>query len=305
VYNEVEIEIPRILPATDDGVFKTMLTHADAEPVRCGMIASFVKLHVTTATVRNSELPTSDTLEKQEVFDVVCAVDGDEQIDVEMQAFSMVGDNLDNGHKILRSRSVYNVSDLHSSQPSVGVAYSNLVRSFQITFCDFTVFNDDELIHRFSMRDENGVELTDKINVIFVELTKLVKVLKKPVSEMTSDEQWAVFLKYSGNPKYKDTLDQIIAAKEEIRMASTILNNISTNEDERAKFRSRRIFQMDLAHNQIVSFQMGKDEGKLEGKGERSIEIAQRLIKRGRPLSEIIEDTGLSHTDIERLRERA
>jgi len=37
---------------------------------------------------------------------------------------------------------------------------------------------------------------------------------------------------------------------------------------------------------------------------ERTIEIALKLLKRGRPLEEIVEDTGLSHQEIEALRQQ-
>jgi predicted transposase/invertase (TIGR01784 family) len=214
-----------------------------------------------------------------------------------MQAAHMLGDNLDNGHNNLKNRSIFNVCDLHSGQPGIGSEYGGLAKSFQITICDFTVFDDDRLIHRYSMRDKNGAELLDSIHVLFVELTKLGGVLKKPVQELSGAETWAIFLKYSNNPKYTKLLDEIIAAKEEIRMANTILNNISTNEDERAKFRARRKFQLDAAHDRAYLIRIG-EENLLKGK----LEIARNLIRRGRPLAEIIEDTGLSREEIENLR---
>jgi hypothetical protein len=40
-----------------------------------------------------------------------------------------------------------------------------------------------------------------------------------------------------------------------------------------------------------------------EGRQEKAIEIAQKMLRRGRPLDEIMEDTGLTPEDIEALRE--
>jgi predicted transposase/invertase (TIGR01784 family) len=95
------------------------------------------------------------------------------------------------------------------------------------------------------------------------------------------------------------------------------LDNISTNEDERAKFRARRKFQMDMAHDRAYLLRIGEEnllkgrlegklegrlEGKLEGRLEGKLETARNLIRRGRPIDEIIEDTGLARAEIEGLR---
>lgn len=41
---------------------------------------------------------------------------------------------------------------------------------------------------------------------------------------------------------------------------------------------------------------------KQEGISERNIEIAQTLLRRGRPIDEIVEDTGLTYQEVEHLR---
>jgi predicted transposase/invertase (TIGR01784 family) len=130
---------------------------------------------------------------------------------------------------------------------------------------------------------------------------------------MTGAEKWAVFLKYSDSPKHKKLLDEIIAGKEELKMANTILNNISTNEDERAQFRARRKFQMDLAHekayfkriseeNLLKGRAEGEAIGKAEGKAERTIEVARNLLQFGLSLDQIAKATGLACEEIESLK---
>ncbi|MDR2174642.1 MAG: hypothetical protein LBO82_01730, partial [Synergistaceae bacterium] len=53
------IEVPDILPPSDDGVFKTLLTHPNAGFCLRDIIASNIGLPVKEATVRNTELPIS------------------------------------------------------------------------------------------------------------------------------------------------------------------------------------------------------------------------------------------------------
>ena len=52
-----------------------------------------------------------------------------------------------------------------------------------------------------------------------------------------------------------------------------------------------------------VAKRVWSDEGREEGKGEERIKIALRLLKRNRPIGEIIEDTGLTHEEVENLRD--
>jgi predicted transposase/invertase (TIGR01784 family) len=306
-----DIEIPEILPPSDDGVFKTLLTHHRAKPCLRDIISANIGLPVKEITLRNTELPISDTLEKRERFDVNCEIDGGDQVEVEMQAYPMAGDSLPQEHKNIKSRAIYNACDLHSNQQGAGIRYGSLARTYQITFCGYTVFeNREDCFNCFSFRNEEGNELLDAVNILFVELSKLARVLEKPVDKMTGAEMWAVFLACANDPRRKEILKKIIAAKEEIRVAYEILTNISQDADERARFRARRKFQMDLQHNLLTAFDEGKLEGRLEGKLEGKLEgeltgkleIARNLLINGFPLDIIAQNTGLSLDKIQSLR---
>jgi predicted transposase/invertase (TIGR01784 family) len=301
-----EIEVPKILPPSDDGVFKTLLTHPDAKSCLRDVISSNIGLPVREVTVRNAEFPISDVKEKRERFDVSCAIDGGDQVEVEMQADPMKGDNLTDGHRNIRSRAIYNACDLHSSQDGAGVSYGRLVRTYQITFCGYTVFdNRGDCFNRFSFRNKEGEELLDAVSIIFVELSKLNRVMRKPVAAMTSAEMWAVFLAHANKPKHKALVDEIIAARGEIKMAYDLLTGISMNADERARFRAKRKFEMDLRHGMIVSFEEGEIKGKLEGISEGisegKLETAKNMLKGGLPSDQIVRFTGLTLEQVEKL----
>jgi predicted transposase/invertase (TIGR01784 family) len=278
------------------------LTHPDAKPCLRDIIASYIDLPVKNVTVRNTELPISHILEKQERFDVNCEIDGGDQVEVEMQANAMKGDKEENKHKNIRSRAIFNVCDLHAKQKGVGISYAKLARTYQITFCDYTVFEKSvSCFSQFSFRDEKGEELLDAVSIFFVELSKLKQVLEKSVNAMTSAEMWAIFLACANGPQYRRRLDEIIGVKEEIRMAYDLLTNISQDADERARFRARRKFQMDIAHDRIVSFEEGKLEGMLEGERKAKLEDARNLLANGVSLEIIAKSIGLSPDEIRSL----
>jgi len=74
--------------------------------------------------------------------------------------------------------------------------------------------------------------------------------------------------------------------------------SISQDEKERAVFRSRRMFQTDMDSNIATAEERGEKRGRVEEK----LAIAQNMMKRNRPIEEIIEDTGLTLEEVENLK---
>jgi len=282
------------------------MTHPDAQPVLRDVIESFLRFHVIKVEVRDVELPISDINEKRERFDVNCVIDDGSQADVEMQADAMKGDSYRNDHKIIKDRAIYNLCDLHSGQSGRGVRFDKMMRSFQMTFCGYTIYQDSkEFIRRFSFKDEYGVELSDSVGIIFVELSKLNDVVKKPIESLTREEQWSAFFAYGGDPQFVGLIDNLSDARGEIKMARELLQTISRDENERARFRSRRMFLMDMEHNLIAARDEGLLEGRLEGRNEgrdeMSLEIALKMLIDNYTIDDIIKMTGLTRQEIENL----
>lgn len=203
-------------------------------------------------------------------------------------------------HKNLKGKSVYYLTDLHSSQPAKGVRrYDRLAWTYQITFCSYTVFpNQPEYVNLFSLRhDTTGELLCDTIQILFVELSKLNELLDKPVSEMTDLDKWSLFLQYAPDQKHREKVNEIIESEKVLQMAGNLLMSISQDEVERARFRSRRKFQTDYQSDMATSW----DNGKAEGRMEEEITIARNLLKLNLPIEQIASATGMTHTEIENL----
>jgi hypothetical protein len=159
-------------------------------------------------------------------------------------------------------------------------------------FCGYTVFPERQyFINPFSMRHDidNGL-LHNSVQALFVELTKLNEVLKKPVDEMTDMERFAVFLRYAENPEYRDVVNRVIESKEGLAVAGEVLMSISKDERERAIFRSRRIALADQESNRVTIV-----------RNER-LTIAKSLLTMGDSVDKIVMVTGLTHTEVEKLR---
>ena len=315
-----------ILPPSDDRIFKLILTAPDAKPVLIDLISAVIQRNVVDAEVRNNELPPQDTMEKAERLDVNCRLDDGTQVDLEMQASHMEEDpgaaqEQPEKHLNLKGKSVYYLCDLHASQSAKGVKrYDRLARSYQVTFCSYTVFPErSAYCNSFSLRhDEDNTLLCDAIHIVFVELSKLQRILKKSVDEMTDLEKWAIFFRYADSDRCREQVNRVIASKEVLQMAGELLMSISKDERERAVFRSRRMYQTDLMSNLATAEDRGRREGRqeglrdgrieglrdgrIEGNHDARVEIAKKMLRRNRPLEEIIEDSGLTREEVEALR---
>ena len=252
-----------ILSPIDDHIFKTLLTHPDAKPVLIDVLSASMDRNVTNATVRNNELPISDDDEKGERLDVNCVIDNKDQADVEMHGSRI--QEMDSKHTSFINKYIYYLTDLHSSQSSKGKKYHELARTYQITFCNYTIYPQRaNYITRGAMRTEDGKLITDQINFILVELSKLDEILKKPVNKLTPLEMWSIFFKFAQDVKQRDVVNKVIAEKGEIAMASALLMEISQDEKEQARYRSRRMFETDKAHNILTAEERGENRAKLE-----------------------------------------
>ena len=286
-----------ILPPSDDRVFKLLLTAPEAKPGLIKLISAIIGRDVVDVALYPNELPLGDTEEKAERFDVNCKLSDGSQVNIEMHA-RRIQEDIGGQHKNLKGKSVYYLTDLHSSQPAKGVRrYDRLARTYQITFCSYTVFPDQpEYVNSFSLRhDTTGELLCDAIQLVFVELSKLTELLKKPVSEMTVLDKWSLFLQYAPNPQHRGKVNEVIESEEVLQMAGNLLMSISQDERERAIFRSRRKFQTDLQSDLATAEDRGKKI--------RSFEIARNALQMGMAVDDIVKLTGLVYDEIENLRQ--
>ncbi len=297
-----------ILPPSDDRIFKLILTAPESKPVLVDLISSIIGRQVADVLVRNNELPPGDMEEKAERLDVNCRLDDGTQIDLEMQA-SHIQEGSGGEHRNLKGKSIYYLCDLHSSQDSKGIRrYDRLAQTYQVTFCSYTVFaNRKEYINSFSLRhDVDNELLSDKIRIIFIELSKLDGIMKKSVSSMTDMEKWAVFFRYASEPVYRKEVNKVIESKEALQMAGNLLMSVSKDERERAVYRSRKMYQTDLESNLATAeergMRIGEKKGISTGKREEKTRIALNALKMNIPIEIIAKLTGFTCEEVENLK---
>ena len=215
-----------ILSPIDDHIFKTLMMHPDAKPALISIISASIDRPVIDAEVRNNELPISDDSEKGERLDVNCTIEGGDQVDVEMHGSR--SEEVDDVHTNFFNKYVYYLTDLHSSQKSKGIPYYKLVRTYQVTFCNYEIYpNRTDFITRATLRSADGFEVSNQINFILFELSKLEELLKKSPCELSSLEQWCIFLRFAADTKRRDVVNKVIAERSEIAVAGTKLKSFN------------------------------------------------------------------------------
>ena len=282
-----------ILPPADDYIFKAMLTHPNAEPALKDLISAAINHNVISVNIRNNELNVTDTEEKNERFDVNCVIDTGDQVEVEMQGSRL--EEAMGGRLNFINKYIYYLTDLHSSQKSKGVNYYELVRTYQITFSAYTVFPEyDDYLSLINLRRSDGGLISDQVNMLIIELSKLGNLLKKPVEEMTSLEMWSAFIKYIPDPKHRELINKLIDKREAMAVAAEVLTTISKDEHERAKLRSQKKFEMDMYSNIHTAEYRGKLAGRAEGRAEALAAAIPFLKKKGMSAEDIAEFMSLT-----------
>jgi predicted transposase/invertase (TIGR01784 family) len=285
-----------ILPPTDDRIFKLLMTSPDLQSGLTDLISGIIGTPVRAAVIRNNELPTDDTNDKQERLDVNCVTDDGKQVNIEMQA-SRMEELPGSNHENLKNKAVYYLCDLYSTQSVKGLDYNKLAKTYQVTFCTYTIFpGREKFINEFTMRNEEGETLSDAVTVVFAELSKLDKVLRKPVDDMTSLEMWSIFLQYADKPEQRDIVERVAEAKGEIKMAMDALIHVSQDERERAINRSRRMWQTDYESNMNTA----RESGRMEN--QRNVIL--NMLAKGFDDAVIVEVVGCTLEDILQTRNR-
>ena len=303
-----------ILPPSDDRIFKLLLTSPDSKPVLVDLIRAVIRRDVVNAEVRNNELPPEDVHEKAERLDVNCRLADGTQVDLEMQANAIEEDpGEDEGdeqrHLNLKGKSVYYLCDLHSSQSA---RYDRLARSYQVTFCSYTVFPQRPgYCNSFSLRhDEDNGLLCDAIHIIFCRTEQASEDIEQICGGYDGPRKMGDIFPVCGFRTQPGEGKRSHSVKGGAEMAGEMLMSISKDERECAVFRSRRMYQTDLMSNLATAedrglrrgVEIGKREGRREGTHDAMIIFARRLLAQNHSVEEIMDYTELSREEIEEIR---
>ena len=263
-----------------DNVFKAVFTKNTpaSQGALSKLISALICREVTIITITANEPPIEDMGDRQIRFDINCRAENGELVNVEMSL------NPDSFEPV---RLEFHAGKLFTGQSIRGKdkSYNDLKHSYQISIlAKEYFFDDEEVIHNFMYYDhELGVSLGGRSKIITIELSKLDKVIDKPIEKMTTAEHWAVFFRYLTDKTKRGKINEIIEHEEGIAMASEVLMTISRDEVERARLMSELKYELDTQSKMTYA----RNEGRAEGKTE-----IINLLKSGKSSEDIIKEYG-------------
>ncbi|MEL3904805.1 MAG: hypothetical protein P1P63_06820, partial [Treponemataceae bacterium] len=137
--------------------------------------------------------------------------------------------------------------------------------------------------------------------------------LNKEINDYTKKDYWIRFLAHYKQDKESGMLDDLCKREKGIDGANHVLLTVTEEERRIARELSEENYQMMLSLEREVARKEGLDEGRKEGINEgikegraegayqRARETARILKQLGDPISKIMQATGLSEEEIEKL----
>jgi predicted transposase/invertase (TIGR01784 family) len=270
---------PEILSPLRDFVF----THLFGDKRNLEILTAFLKSVLDipesdykSLTVENPLLRRLFKSQKSGIVDVRITTKSGRIIHIELQV---------NKHSRMRQRIIFYTTKLLWEQLKWGDEYDKIQQVISLVICDHILLDEETAyFNSYTIRNDNSKKhFTDLLKIITIELPRLPKVGQDKVWP------WAQFLK----SETQEEFESLAAAYPEVKMAVAALKKLSWGKRWRLMKEQESLWQTDIR----IMKEDAVEEGKIEGK----IEIALKLKKRGMPVTEIAEDTGLSLEDIEKL----
>ena len=176
-----------------DNVFKAVFTRniPASQGALSKLVSALIDREVSVTSITANEPPVDNLNDRQIRFDINCRAENGELINVEMSL---------NPKHYEPVRLEFHVGKLFSGQDLRGSSksYNALKQAYQITILGKDkFFNDEVFYHSFEYYDPvNGASLNGRSRIITLELSKIGKLVEKPVDGRSSRENWAVYFRF-------------------------------------------------------------------------------------------------------------
>ena len=204
-------------------------------------------------------------------------LDDGTKVDIEMQM---------RNYNDIEARSLfYTTREYHQSLEN-GQDYIEIPKSIGIWISNFNVFNDEGPFHEIVRlrRDYENQIFTDKIEMHYLQLPKFKQKCKRISNKL---EEWLTFISFENMEELK------MIENEKVKKAEEELEYLSGDEAERRIAYLRETAEIDRKFAMTAA----RDQGRAEEK----IDIAKKMLEKNMDISLIIEVTGLTKEEIEKL----
>ena len=268
----------RRYPPKMDIIFQAIFGEVGSENITKDFLEKILKRKIEKISLdKNPILRRELKDDKLGVLDVVTELDGKEKCNIELQL-------IDKNNII--ERMLYYWSKMYTRQIKAGDDYKKLEKTIVILIADFNIKGLEEVEYHSTWKiiETNSVKkliLTDKFELDIIELSKI----KGRENDKDQLLDWLMFLE---DPK-SERVAQKMKENKHLKDAVDKLEEISNDE------RMQRI--IELREKAIMDEQAIYDKGVDDGK----LQIAKNMLKKGMNVSDIVEITGLTKEEVEKL----
>ena len=294
------------LKPTNDFVFKKLFGEEKNVDILKDLIQSILPELKIAKVVVNKDVSLERKLitDKLGILDVMATLNDNTKINIEMQVEDL--------HNTIE-RSIFYQSGVYHESLAKGVSYINAFKTIGIWITNYDVFKEGPF-HEIARlkRDYENIILTDKYELHYIQLSKFKKKCKR-IS--TGLEQWLLFI-------INENMEEInMVDNKYVKKAEKELEYLSGDEETRrlAELREKAIrdelaaiaqardegksegFSLGKSEGFSLGISKGKSEGIIEGESQNTIKIAKKMLEKQIDIALIMEITGLTKEEIEKL----
>ena len=282
-----------------DWAMKKLLRNKANFEILEGFLSELLKQDVTIQSILESESNKNSAFDKQNRVDLLTQVGSGELILIELQ----VEAQYDYFHRM-----VYGTSRLITDNMAAGFSYDMIRKVISINIVYFDLGHGEDYVYH-GITEFRGIHKHDLLHLSASQQDKV-----KNIANVFEIFPEYYILKVNGfYDLAKDTLDEWIYffknseiktefSAKGLKKAATELDLLKLSPEERSAYDSyledRRIAESSIK----TSWLEGKQEGIMEGKLEGKLEVARNLQAAGMALEIIMQTTGLSREEIERVK---
>ena len=273
------------------------------EPILIAFLNAALKLphenQITTVTLLNPEMNKEYKHDKKSVMDIRAVTTEGIHVNIEIQ--------LANRHDMER-RTLYYWAKMYTLQMREGMGYQELANTITINILDFNYINQTRKFHSVFrlFEKEEGFELTEALEIHFIELPKLLVKWRERLVSPWEDVlvRWLFLLEGSEDEEILKTLEEIAVQDPVLNQAMEEWEKSSDDPKVREEYFDRRkavLDEMAAVREAELRLREAIKQSKKEGREEEKQEVTKKLLKRGMDVKSISEITGMSEEEIKNL----
>ncbi len=281
----------KMLNPKTDIVFQMLFSSVNPE-ITQGLISSMIDEKITSIELDlNKQLIKNTVDDKIGILDLRAKINNSIECEIEMQMLYA---------KNFIPRLLYYWSKIYSQQLKEGHHYDELNKAICIAIINEKIPNLKELqAHtKWQIREEKTHTkiLTDKLEIHIIEIPKAIKEYRN--NKGNEVLQWMMFL----NEPESMEVEEIMKENKEIEQAKITLRELSKEEENQriAELREKHI--LDTQDIYETGIERGRIEGEKMGKKEEKINITKKLLDMNVTIEKIVEITGLTKEEIEKIK---